>query len=149
MSMQLSSHFTLEEITRSDTAVRLGIDNTPSTEIIENLKNTAAGLERVRSVLKVAMFVTSGYRCIKLNIARKGSKTSQHVKGEAIDFVAPDFGDALAVCREIVKYRSAIGFDQLIYEGTWIHISFSDDPRDEVLTAKFSNGGVTYTRGLP
>lgn len=147
--MNLSSHFTLEEFTRSDTAVRLGIDNTPSTEIIENLKNTAAGLERVRSVLKVAMFVTSGYRCIKLNIARKGSKTSQHVKGEAIDFVAPDFGDALAVCREIVRHRDEIGFDQLIYEGTWIHISFSDDPRDEVLTAKFSNGTATYTRGLP
>lgn len=147
--MNLSTHFTLEEMTTSDTAVRLGIDNTPSAQVIDALYTTTAGLERVRTILGVPLIVSSGYRCPKLNTAVHGAKTSQHLKGEAADFRAPEFGTPLQICRELLKYTDFIGFDQLLFEGTWCHISFSDQPRNEVLTAKFSGGSVTYTKGLP
>lgn len=148
--MNLSQHFTLEEFTRSELATRLGIDNTPSDQILDALYNTAAGMERVRTVLDdVECHITSGYRCLKLNAALHSKPTGQHPKGEAADFVAPKFGTPLQVCREILKEADFIDFDQMIFEGTWVHISFSDTPRREVLTAHFNGGRVTYTKGLP
>lgn len=147
--MQLSAHFTLEEMLRSDEAERRGIINTPTDEALDALHATAAGLERVRTVLgNVRLFVSSGYRCPKLNTATKGSRTSQHMKGEAADFRAPDFGSPLDTCLEIMANAAFIGFDQLIWEGSWVHISFSDEPRCEVMTATFVHGEPHYTRGI-
>lgn len=144
--MQLSDHFSLGELTRSQVALRRGIDNTPSDEVIEALKLTAAWMEKVRELLKVPIHVLSGYRSLKLNAAVNGSSTSQHCLGEAVDFVAPEFGQPLAICQRIRD--SDIEFDQLIYEGTWVHVSFREMPRGNVMTAHFNNGKTTYSKGL-
>ena len=143
--MILSPHFTLEELTFSSTAVRLGIDNTPGEEIIEHLKILAQGLEQVRALLGHPMNIDSGYRCDILNAAVKGSRTSAHLHGYAADFTCPAFGTALEIVKLITG--STVEFDQCIQEGTWVHISFAPTMRRKVLTAHFANGGVTYTQG--
>src|SRR5512147_97519 len=129
--MQLSTHFRLSEFTSSQTATRRGIDNTPSREVVDALKRTALGLEAVRSLLMAPIIITSGYRSPALNKAIGGAKNSQHVRGEAVDFICPGFGSPKEVCEAI--NRSSLQFDQLIYEGTWIHISFSEKPKREAL----------------
>jgi len=147
--MMLSEHFSLEEMTLSQTAVRKAIDNTPSQEVIESLKVTAIGLDRIRSLLNYPIRVSSGYRSVKLNTAIGGVPTSQHCKGEAVDFTCPEFGTPLEVCQEIVAHATEIGFDQLIQEGQWTHVSFSEQHRNSVLTANFTPGKpTTYTKGL-
>lgn len=122
----LSQHFTLAEFTASDTAQRRGIDNTPSQQIIEELKRTAALMEQVRTSLNVPITVTSGYRCSALNKMIGSSPASKHVQGLACDFKAPSYGDPLAICKAIE--RSGIVFGKLILEyytpdgGGWTHI---------------------------
>lgn len=147
--MNLSAHFSLGEFTRSDEALRRGIDNSAPDDVLDNLYDTAAGLERVRTVLGTPIIISSGYRCPKLNTAVHGSKTSQHMEGKAADIRSPEFGTPLQVCREIVAHGDFVDFDQLIMEGQWTHISFSDNPRGQILTAHFDSGRVTYTKGLP
>ena len=144
--MNLSEHFTLAEFVQSDIAVRKGLDNTPDADTLEVLKVTAAGLEEVRELLGKPIHVNSGYRSLKVNSAVGGSGTSQHCKGEAVDFIAPQYGTPQEVCRAILD--STIEFDQLIYEGAWVHISFTDKPRHSVMTAHFGNGKTTYTQGV-
>lgn len=144
--MQLTEHFTLEEFTHSDIAVRKGMDNTPDPDTLEVLKQTAAKLEDIRSLLGVPIHINSGFRSLKVNSAVGGSVSSQHCKGEAVDFIAPQFGTPQEICRAILD--STIEFDQLIHEGAWVHISFSDDPRHSVLTAHFGNGKTTYAQGI-
>lgn len=143
--MNLTEHFTLAELTVSETAERKGIDNTPPPSVIERLKTTARGMEHVRLVLGVPVFVLSGYRSPALNLEVGGSKASQHMHGEACDFHAPRYGDPLAICRALEA--SDVRFDQLIWEGGWVHISFVDyrKPRREVLTWKRGQG---YSAGL-
>lgn len=144
--MQLSTHFRLSEFTASQTATRRGIDNTPPSDVVDALKRTALGLEAVRSLLMAPIIISSGYRSPALNKAIGGAKSSQHVKGEAVDFICPGFGSPKDVCEAIA--RSNLRFDQLIYEGTWVHISFADTNRREVLAAHFNVSGVSYTKGL-
>jgi hypothetical protein len=122
--MNLSTHFTLEEMTASQTAARNGIDNTPPADVIENLKRTAAGLEQVRIVLNAnAIKISSGYRCPDLNAAVGSKPTSQHITGQAADFTCAAFGRPQAIMRAILASR--LDFDQLIHEfDAWVHISF-------------------------
>lgn len=129
--MQLTEHFTLEEMTVTS---HRDIDNTPSPEVIEKLKYTARGLEHVRILLGVPVLITSGYRCAALNDAVGGSASSQHMQGEAADFVAPSFGSPYEIVS--LLQASQLAFDQLIYEGTWVHCSFVDyrKPRLKVNT---------------
>jgi len=141
--MILSKHFTLEEFVRSDTAVRKGIDNNPSDSIIENLKITAMGMEEVRELLQVPILVTSGYRSPVLNRTIGGSKSSAHMHGFACDFIAPKFGNSLAIVNKIKE--SGILVDQCIMEGTWTHISFDPQMRQKFMTATFMNGKAIYT----
>lgn len=152
LNLELSQHFTLREMLKSASAARKGIANIPGDKELDALYTTAAGLERVRSVLGgVRMYISSGYRSPKLNTAVGGAhvgRLSQHCKGEAADFEAPDFGSPLDICLEIMANADFIGFDQLIWEGDWVHISFSDNPRCEVLTAKFINGEPHYSHGI-
>lgn len=124
--MNLSPHFTLAEFVTSQTAARLGIDNTPGPVTIANLRKTAATLERVRSLLGgVPIIVTSGYRCPKLNKAIGGSATSAHMTGMAVDFIAPRYGSPYKIAKAIVG--SEIPFDQVIHEfGTWVHLGLTD-----------------------
>lgn len=144
--MQLTQHFTLEELTFSSTAARLAIDNTPSLEIVARLTKTAMGLEQVRALLGAPMHIDSGYRCPALNKAVGGVPDSAHVQGYAADFIAPDFGSPLQIARAIAG--SGIALDQVIQEGTWVHISFDPRLRHQALTATFGPGGATYAKGV-
>lgn len=146
----LGPYFTLAELLRSDTAVRRGIDNVPKAAEMDNLRNILApGLTRVREVLGAPVFVTSGYRSPTLNQAIGGSANSQHSQGLAADFVAPAFGSPRAVVKYLLEHEERVRWDQLIFEGTWVHVSFAArEPRGEVLTAHFTAGQVTYSRGL-
>ena len=146
MSEMLSSHFSLEELTHSEIATRKGLDNTPTPEVLANLMDLAATLERVRDLLDAPINVSSGYRSPKVNAAVGGSKTSAHCQGFAADFIAPQFGDPRAVCEKIRD--SGLDFDQCIYEGKWTHLSIDPKMRGQVLTAHFGNGTVTYSQGI-
>lgn len=131
--IHLSPHFTLDELTFSQTAERLGLNNDPGPEVLAALKRTALGLEAVRVRLGGApILVSSGYRAPPVNAAVGGSPSSQHMRGEAVDFTAPRFG----VPRQIVDALadSDVPYDQLILEfGRWVHISFSGNPRRHAL----------------
>lgn len=144
--MKLAPHFTYAEFVFSQTAIRHGIANTPDEQALKNLHHTAAQMEKVRELLGAPIFISSGYRSPELNAAIGGSKTSQHMSGEAADFVSP-FGSPLEICRALVDagaHRDIV-FDQLIYEGTWVHISFLRQPRGEILTWKPGEG---YSQGI-
>ena len=146
--MQLTEHFSLEELTASEVAVRKGIDNTPSDEIVANLRILAAGLERIRAVLGHPIHVSSGYRCPALNAAVGGSHDSMHMRGLAADIICPRFGPPLAVCRAIAD--AAIATDQIIHEfGHWTHVAFAapgTQARNARLTIASAAGG--YQPGL-
>ena len=148
--MNLSPHFTLEELTHSDFATRKNIDNTPNDDVRACLSLLASGLERVRAILGVPMRINSGYRGPKLNAAIGGSKASAHMLGLAADFTSKEFGSPIDICRMIASHAKEVGFDQIINEGQWVHIAFPDGtlPKMQVLTAKFMPSGVVYIRGL-
>lgn len=151
LDLRLTPNFTLAELVHSETAVRKGLLNVPTAAVITNLKTVLApGMQRIRDLLASPIAVSSGYRSPAVNKAIGGSATSQHTRGEACDFTAPGYGTPLQVCRAIVANKSKIGFDQLIFEGTWVHVSFvAAGARGQVLTAHFGGGGVRYTPGLP
>lgn len=116
-----------------------------------NRAHHAAMLEDVRIVLRDrAITVTSGFRSVAVNELLGSHVTSGHCQGLAADFICPMFGSPRLVCEAIVE--SAIMFDQLIYEGSWIHISTvarGKKPRRQVLTAVFKTGApTTYLNGL-
>ena len=149
----LTEHFALEELIDSDTAVRLGIDNRPGYHELGNLHILAHGLERIRDALgNVPLMISSGYRSPLLNLAVKGSPKSAHVQGLAADFRAPAFGSPREISRALAGRLGELEIDQLIYEGTWVHVAFvdptTDVPRGSVLTAKFDHGSVTYIPGV-
>jgi len=131
--MNLSPHFSLEELIVSQTASRKGIDNTPSQEIINNLTRLCAFLETVRDALQSPINISSGYRCPELNAAVGGAASSQHVTGHAADFTA--HGLTLDGIIQLIM-KEQLPFDQLIREfpdsngGGWVHISIPNDPGD-------------------
>lgn len=136
MSTFLSEHFTLEELTASQTARRLGLDNTPPQDVLENLTYTANKMEKVRELLgNNPIVISSGYRSPAVNKAvGSKSKKSQHLSGQAIDFTCPKFGSPRKIV-EAIK-NSDINYDQVIYEfDEWVHISFTQsDNRKQALT---------------
>ena len=136
--MMLSPHFSLAELTKSSTASRLNIDNTPDNAQIEALKLVALNiLEPVRDNYR-AFTPSSGFRCQKLNSAIGSNANSQHTRGEAVDFelVGVDNYNLACWCQDNLK------FDQLIlecYDGSphsgWVHISYIENKnRSQVLT---------------
>lgn len=131
--MQLSENFTLEEATFSDTAVRLGIDNQPSPEQLENMKATANGMEIIRKLLGKPIRVNSWLRLPALNQAIGGALKSSHMDGWAVDFTCPAFGDPYTVAKALKQ--SDIQLDQCIHEyGRWVHVSFAPEMRGQFLT---------------
>jgi len=135
----LSAHFTLAELTVTDTDE----DNTPSAPALKRLTATARHMEAVRALLKKPIIVNSGYRSPAVNKAVGGSATSAHALGYAVDFVCPAFGAPITICRAIAA--STIAFDQLILErNVWVHISFDPRTRQQVLTYL----GSRYVSGL-
>lgn len=142
MSTKLSPHFTLEELCATQ---HRRIDNRPKlASIIDALRATAANMELVRAILgDLVVTVSSGFRCLALNRAIRGAKASAHLSGLAVDFNCYGFGSPLAVCRAIAG--SGLPFDQLIEEGSWVHISFDPRMRRQILTKRPGGG---YTAGL-
>jgi zinc D-Ala-D-Ala carboxypeptidase len=134
--MRLSENFSLEELTASETAARKGIDNTPSEEVIDNLKRLAAALQEVRALLNHrAILISSGYRSPELNQAVGGSATSDHCKGLAADFICPSYGTPNDIVRAIAA--SGLSFKQVIREfDKWVHLSIPEEgqePRKQAL----------------
>ena len=149
--MQLSKHFRLEEFEKSQTAQRLGIKNKAGSGEIKNLTDVCYGvLEKVRVKYDKPVIVTSGYRSPELCEAIGSKATSQHTKGEAVDF------EVIGVPNIQVAYfiEANCDFDQLILEyycpdddqKGWVHCSFVEGSnRKQVLTFD----GKKYTNGLP
>lgn len=151
LAERLSPHFTLGEMVVSQAAVRLGIDNQPAPIHVVNLRRVASALEWARALLGDApITVTSGYRCVALNRAIGSADNSAHVRGLAVDFVAPGFGRPTEICRRLVS--EGLAFDQLIDEQGWVHLGLAEDgaaARQQVLTAVFKPGAPTvYRKGL-
>ena len=148
--MNLSPHFTLSEASKSQVALRLGIDNTPPPTVIPKLRLVAETiLEPCRAKFKKPFSPSSWYRCPELNRAIGSKLTSQHVQGEAVDFEIPGVSN-LDVARFI---RDELLFDQLILEffdgspdSGWVHCSFTDPyTRNDVLVFD----GKRFSAGLP
>jgi zinc D-Ala-D-Ala carboxypeptidase len=143
--MQISKHLSFEEATHSDTADSLGIvNNNPNLSVIANMKLLADNVfEPIREYFKAPINVSSMYRGLNLNNAVKGSITSQHCSGQAMDIdnVKPSN-------KEIFEYiKKNLIFDQLINEHdySWIHVSFSNvKNRKQILRAKKVNGKTVY-----
>lgn len=125
--MQLTEHFTLSEFVRSETATNKHIDNTPSQEVVDNLRALCRNvLEPARLAFCAPIYITSGYRCTALNKAVGGKPTSQHLRGEAADLQVRGVENL----RKLYKFIKDHGvFDQLLYESNkagakWIHVSY-------------------------
>jgi len=146
--MNLSEHFNLDEMTDSQTAVRLSIDEqfSPPESIKQNLTDLCIHvLEPIRTLTESPIRISSGFRCERLNEAIGGAKTSQHVKGQAVDFTCKDF--TVEELYTIIK-QSDILFDQLIQEfGRWVHISYCNteaENRLQCLRAIKVDGATKY-----
>ena len=152
--MNLSKNFTLNELTKSETAIRLDIDNTPNDEQIESLRLLCENiLQPVRDHFGKPVKISSGFRCPAVNQATGGSATSDHCKGQAVDFEI----DGLPNPDVAQWIMDNLDYTQLILEfytqgqpnSGWIHCSF--DPsnlKNQELTAVKVAGKTQYLQGL-
>lgn len=143
---QLTPHFRLEELTRSDAAKKLGDKNAPTPAHLQNLRTLALGLEWARAVLGAPLKITSGYRNPAVNAAVGGVPNSDHALGLAADFV-PGAIPVLEAAHKLAA--SDLVFDQLIHETGRgiIHLSFAPRMRRQVLT-QAGDPGTPVTAGL-
>lgn len=127
-------YFTIKELCKSSTATQKRIDNTPNSEIVNNLKQLVDQvLDPLRKRYGKPIKINSGYRCEQLNKAVKGAVNSQHIKGLAADITAGSVEEN-KILFELVQELN-LPFDQLIDEKnfSWIHVSVSNKPRKQVL----------------
>lgn len=127
-------YFTIKELCKSSTAIQKGIDNTPNSEIVNNLKKLVEYiLDPLRERYGKPIHVNSGYRCPALNKAVNGSKTSHHMTGLAADITAGSVAKNKILFNLIQELD--LPFDQLIDEKnfSWVHVSFSEKPRKQIL----------------
>jgi hypothetical protein len=149
--MKISEHLTLREVTKSNTADRNGIDNTPTDEHLANLKAVAENVfEPLRRHFGKPIGINSGYRSAALNKAVNGSSSSQHCKGQALDIDADIFDNGLTNA-EIFNYiKDNLDFDQMIWEfGTddepnWVHVSFRSDGKNRKKLTRAHYSKPTY-----
>ena len=149
--MKLSKNLTLAEVTKSATASRLGIDNTPDEWTTENLRQIAINVfQPLRDAFGCPIYVSSGYRCPEVNRAIGGAKRSQHMEGRALDLDADTFGGCTNA--EIFHWiKENVEFDQLIWEfgdennPNWVHVSYvyGGDNRGRCLKAYRDDKGKT------
>ena len=151
--MRSSENFTLAEFTKSQTATRKGLDNSPNEEHLANAKELFENVvQKVRDNFGITV-INSGYRGPELNEAVGGSSKSQHCKGQAVDIEVPGTSNY-----EVAKWiEENLEFDQLILEfytpgipdSGWVHVSYRPDAnRASVLTAMKENGKTVYKPGL-
>lgn len=152
--MNLSPNFTLKELTKSDTATRLGLDNTPNDEALENLKLLCEKvLQPVRDHFGKSVTVNSGYRSPESNAAVGGSKTSDHCKGQACDLEIDGIPNP-----ELAQWiMDNLDYTQLILEfytqgqpnSGWVHVSYDpNNLKKQELTAVKVAGKTQYLQGL-
>lgn len=129
-------HFTLRELTKSDTAIRKGIKNVPNRQEEQNLITLVDKiLDPLREAYKKPIIVTSGFRCEELNRLVGGSKTSQHRTGQAVDIrTVSDTPEENKKLYDLIIGLN-LPFDQLIneYNFDWVHVSFSEKNRKQIL----------------
>ena len=120
----MTPHFSSAEFIASDTATRLGIDNSLPDELHDNGMKTLQMLERIRSHLGTPITITSGYRCEALNKAIGSKPGSDHLLALAVDFKAPKAGTPAEIAKSLGLVVDMLGIGQLILEfGTWVHVS--------------------------
>jgi zinc D-Ala-D-Ala carboxypeptidase len=151
--MKLSTHLDLSEVTRSESAKRNQISNMPTGEHIANFITLAEKVfEPIREHFGFPIHISSGYRSVELNRLIKGSSSSQHCKGQAIDIDMD--GTSNGVTNKMVYdyIKDNLEFDQLIWEfgdntnPDWVHVSYSEGKnRGQKLKAIKSNGKTSYT----
>lgn len=152
--MNLTTNFTLSELTKSETALRKGLDNEPTQDVIAALQTLAVNvLQPVRNHYGRSVKVNSGYRSPEVNASVGGSKTSDHCKGQAADIEIVGVANA-----DLAAYiRDELQFTQLILEfytpgvpdSGWVHVSY--DPanlKKQVMTATKRDGETVYLPGL-
>ena len=152
--MKLTENFSLAEMTKSETALRLDLPNDPEPDHLENMKALAENvLQPVRNYFGMGVKVNSAYRHPDVNKAVGGSTTSDHCKGMAADIEIPGIPNA-----ELAEWiQDNLEFRQLILEfytpgvpdSGWVHVSYnSSDNKKQVLTAMKENGKTVYKPGL-
>jgi hypothetical protein len=152
--MNLTKNFTLEEMIKSETALRHGMDNTPGENEIGNLKLLCEKvLQPVRDHFGKGVKVNSGFRHPDVNAKVGGSRTSDHTRGQASDIEIPGVPNA-----ELAEWiKDNLEFRQLILEfytpgvpdSGWVHVSYvAEDNKKEVLTATKKDGKTVYLQGL-
>jgi hypothetical protein len=152
--MNLSANFTLKELTKSDTATRLGLDNTPDDEALENLKTLCEMvLQPVREHFGKSVSVNSAYRSPESNAAVGGSKTSDHCKGMAadIEIVGVANADLAQWIMDNLEYTQLIleFYTPGIPDSGWVHVSYDpNNLKKQELTATKVAGKTTYLNGL-
>ena len=144
----MSKYFTLEELTRSQTAARLGKDNTPNATQKRDLLRLMDYLDGIREEFGEPIRVTSGFRSWDVNDAVGGSKKSQHLAGQAADIVPMHKPERLRELFDLIRKRG--GYQQVIYEhvgrSVWVHVAIppiGEMPRQEAMT---TNDGKSYKR---
>lgn len=145
--MQLTEHFSLDEMTRSRDALRKGIDNTPSAHAIAQLIRWCTQIgEPVRTLLGVPLHMDSGYRCLTLNSLEGGDPHSAHMEGRAGDVIP--IGMDLQAAFDRIR-ASDIPVDKIIVEcGAWLHMAIAkegEQPRRLAMTGAGEAGHWTYT----
>lgn len=152
--MKLSANFTLHELTKSETALRLGMENDPDDEALENLKKLVENvLQPVRDAYGRGVKVNSAFRHPDVNKAVGGSTTSDHCKGMAADIEIPGVPNA-----ELAQWiADNLEFRQLILEfytpgipdSGWVHVAYNEnDNKKQIMTAMKENGKTVYKPGL-
>lgn len=125
----MTPHFSLAEFTASDTAARLGIDNSLPDELREAAHRTLEMMERIRFHLDAPITITSGYRCEALNKAVGSKPGSDHTMALAVDFKAPRAGTPYEIAKDLASVIGIIGIGQIILEyaslngSGWVHVS--------------------------
>jgi hypothetical protein len=152
--MNLTKNFTLSELTKSETALRKGLNNEPTQETISALQLLAVTvLQPIRDHYAKGVKVNSGYRSPEVNASVGGSKTSDHCKGQAADIEIPGVAnkDLAIYIRDNLTYTQLIleGYKEGVPDSGWVHVSY--DPsnlKKQVMTAKFVNGKAIYSNGI-
>jgi len=152
--MNLTKNFTLEEMIKSETALRHGMDNTPGENEIGNLKLLCEKvLQPVRDHFGKGVKVNSGFRHPDVNAKVGGSRTSDHTRGQASDIEIPGVPNAELAewIRDNLEYRQLIleFYTPGVPDSGWVHVSYvAEDNKKEVLTATKKDGKTVYLPGL-